>query len=199
MQIRTIIILIMLQCIISLNIGAAMVHRWVNRDGVTYFSDTAPADGATDPIEFEIKTHSPAPVNAETNYYSIANQWKRLREERAAKTALSLEKARIRTQQTAASAKTRSVPAAPEYAPRPPGNALAYGYNRIVGFVRQPTTVGDPRHHRSPHHVQAGHGHIAGASQSSNQRIISHAGGRRGAHLRMSFGDSGLSSSLNLR
>jgi len=136
MQIRPIIILIILQCIISLNAGAATGHRWVNRDGVTYFSDTAPADAATDAIKFEIKTHSPAPVNAETNYYSIANQWKRLREEHAAKTELILEKARIRTQQTAASATTRSVPAAPEYSPRPPGNALAYGYNRTVGFVR---------------------------------------------------------------
>jgi len=92
----------MLQCIISLNAGAATIHRWVNRDGMTSFSDTATADGATGAIKFEIKIHSPAPVNVETNYYSIANQWTRLREEHAAKTELSSGKARIRTQQTAA-------------------------------------------------------------------------------------------------
>lgn len=90
----------------------------------------------------------PAP-DPQADYYSIANQWKRMREEREAKTRLRLEKARIRASE---SAKAEPPPdyatyrAYPVYVP-------PYGYYHAYG--------------RGLHQVNTGGGHIDGIARRS--------------------------------
>jgi hypothetical protein len=91
-----------LLCSISILTPAATVHRWVDEHGVTHFSDAPPAGGASDVKILELSDDFPAAPDTRTNYYSIANQWERMRDERDQKTRVELEKARIRAEKGAA-------------------------------------------------------------------------------------------------
>ncbi|MEQ8230319.1 MAG: DUF4124 domain-containing protein [Gammaproteobacteria bacterium] len=80
----------------SLAVDAVTVHTWVDDDGVRHYADAPPAaEGTAVPAEqFEIET-APA-ADAAADYYSIANQWERLRAEREAQAARELERERMR-------------------------------------------------------------------------------------------------------
>ena len=75
--------------------GAGAVNKWVGADGVTHYSDEAPGADATDVTSFEVTVSYSEPVNVEDDYYSIANQWKRMQAERLAMAKIKLEKARV--------------------------------------------------------------------------------------------------------
>jgi hypothetical protein len=79
--------------------GAATIHRWIDADGVTHFSDSPPESKDIDVeiIEFG-DDYSPTPAPDE-DYYSITNQWRRLHEERVARQQLNIERARLRAEQ----------------------------------------------------------------------------------------------------
>jgi hypothetical protein len=79
--------------------GAATVHRWVDADGVTHFSDTPPPSTQTDVETIEIGDDYSSASEGNDDYYSITNQWRRLNEERQARQQLSLERARLRAEQ----------------------------------------------------------------------------------------------------
>ena len=72
---------------------AATIHTWVDEDGVRHFSDVAPDDN-NDSERFDIK-NVPA-ADPASDYYSIANQWARIRDERAAAAQRTLERERMR-------------------------------------------------------------------------------------------------------
>lgn len=69
---------------------AAVIHKWVDADGVTHYSDAPPAASATAVEQIELAA-PPArgPNYSQDAYYSIANQWRRMHRER-----IELEKAR---------------------------------------------------------------------------------------------------------
>tara|TARA_R110002096_G_scaffold312853_1_gene507141 strand:+ start:11276 stop:11791 length:516 start_codon:yes stop_codon:yes gene_type:complete len=92
----------MLLCSIGVSALAATVHRWVDEHGVTHFSDAPPAGTVSDVTTLELSDDFPDASDTRTNYYSIANQWERLRVEREQKTRIELEKARLRAEQAAA-------------------------------------------------------------------------------------------------
>jgi len=92
----------MLLCSIGLSAPAATVHRWVDEHGVTHFSDAPPAGTVSDVTTLELSDDFPDAADTRANYYSIANQWERMRVEREQKTRVELEKARIRAEQAAA-------------------------------------------------------------------------------------------------
>lgn len=94
--------IVVLLCSISLSALAATVHRWVDEHGVTHFSDAPPADSVSEVKTLELSDDYPAAVDTRTNYYSIANQWERMRVEREHKTRVDLEKERIRAEKAAA-------------------------------------------------------------------------------------------------
>ncbi len=69
---------------------ASVVHKWIDADGVTHYSDEPPAASVTDLEQIELPTPpARAPGEPEDAYYSIANQWQRMHRER-----IELEKAR---------------------------------------------------------------------------------------------------------
>ena len=73
------------------------VHTWMDGDGVRHFSDAPPTDTAADTAQFEIAEMS-ANAREGDDYYSISNQWKRIREERLARETLRVERARARAE-----------------------------------------------------------------------------------------------------
>ena len=137
-----------LLCSISISAPAATVHRWVDEHGVTHFSDAPPAGVANDVKTLELSEDFPTAPDTRTNYYSIANQWERMREERDENTRVELEKARIRAEKAAAVA--YSEPAAepqerryyPIYFPPAVNRGRAHG---------QPYNDVDDRSRRAPY------------------------------------------------
>ncbi len=74
---------------------AVTVHTWVDDDGVRHYADAPPGEPATASTPIELSGHDAAAA-AGDDYYSIVNQWSRLREERDAADALALECERLR-------------------------------------------------------------------------------------------------------
>jgi len=85
---------------------AAVVHKWVDADGVTHYSDTAPGSPTTQVSVIDLPEPNWAKTNVDDDYYSIRNQWQRIYKERLEKQKLELEKAR---QQAASEAATPQV------------------------------------------------------------------------------------------
>ncbi len=171
----------LLLCSIFNPAEATTIHSWVDDDGVTHFSDAPPVgeiDGAT---TVEIDDNYPPQRDAQAEYYSIANQWNRMREEREAKNKLSLEKARIQAEKSAALAYTQPPVAQTGYRDYFP----IYGFPGHRGNLRG-RRFQDDRHtnfRRGPHHVQPGHGRLSHRSQNRarNSRFRqSHRGARHG-------------------
>jgi hypothetical protein len=80
-----------------------VAYRWVDADGVTHFSDTPPAadnavSGSVESLNL-VQDHS-APVDPATDYYSIINQWKRMRAERIESEKLALQQEKLRLQRS---------------------------------------------------------------------------------------------------
>ncbi|MEM7469113.1 MAG: DUF4124 domain-containing protein [Pseudomonadota bacterium] len=76
---------------------AVTVHTWKDENGVTHFSDEpSPAGVASDTIEFSALDNKSQ--DATQNYYSIANQWERLKAERDATNQRRAEKAKLRAE-----------------------------------------------------------------------------------------------------
>lgn len=80
-------------------VAGGPVHKWVDDDGVTHYSDEPPQSAATTLIEL------PKPARADSaggsgepqdDYYSISNQWQRMHLERLERERLNLERERIR-------------------------------------------------------------------------------------------------------
>lgn len=72
------------------SIEAEVVHKWVDADGVTHYSDEPPPATVTGLEQIELPATPPraADENAD-RYYSISSQWQRMRRER-----IELERAR---------------------------------------------------------------------------------------------------------
>ena len=123
-------------CGVGAAAAAVTVHTWVDADGITHFSDQAPASDTVSEV-FDIATTEP--VDAAEDYYSISNQWARLRAERDASDARALERDRLRAEAAAAAAP----PPAPEVI-REGAIIGPYGFGGIGGF-------GHPRQPRGRH------------------------------------------------
>jgi Domain of unknown function (DUF4124) len=177
---------IVLLCSIPLYATATVIHRWVDDDGVTHFSDAPPTGGDADVATIELDDDFSTVADANADYYSIANQWKRMREERDAKDRLNLEKARIRVDESAAAVYTEPSPGDETYYGGYPLYGLPYGSG--YGHSRRPrATHRDERPKpadRRRYHVKAGAGHIAGGAgrpPKPSNPIIRPGGGHRPA------------------
>ena len=73
--------------------NATVVHKWVDADGVTHYSDEAPEAATTQVIEIDAPVPRATGTKVDNDYYSIANQWARLHKERIEVEKLRLEKA----------------------------------------------------------------------------------------------------------
>lgn len=79
---------------IFLPVSAAVVHKWVDEQGVTHYSDAAPETPATTVTKIDFGNRKAAKSSVNNNYYSIKNQWQRLHKERLEQEKLKLEKTR---------------------------------------------------------------------------------------------------------
>jgi len=83
---------------------AAEIHKWVDEHGVTHYSDTAPASPEISVTRLDIDSGDVsrgAPAAAPDHYYSIANQWQRMNEERLRRLQLELQRASIAAERRA--------------------------------------------------------------------------------------------------
>jgi len=93
---------------VTLNVYAASIHKWVDEHGVTHYSDQLPKNisetlsdnNAVEQIDV-LSTYRNTGKNfdKQDNYYSVTNQWARMREERLARKQLQLEKAKQKAAQ----------------------------------------------------------------------------------------------------
>ena len=71
-----------------------MIHKWVDQNGITHYSDEPPPDEQTATTQIDLPEPKPADENSQDNYYSIANQWARMHQER-------LDREKVRAQSNA--------------------------------------------------------------------------------------------------
>jgi len=76
--------------------GADVVHQWVDADGVTHFSDQLPATADVVVETSEFPNEYPQIADVSSDYYSIANQWQRMKQEREDEEKLKIERAKAR-------------------------------------------------------------------------------------------------------
>ncbi len=93
------LIVVMLYALMPLTTYAASVHKWVDENGVTHYSDQAPAQHVAQVDEIEI-SNVYSQSNAQDDYYSVSNQWARMHAERVARKKLQLEKAKLKQSQS---------------------------------------------------------------------------------------------------
>lgn len=82
-----------------LPVSAAVVHKWVDADGVTHYSDELPSAAQTAVTRIELPESPPVKGNSSSGEHSIANQWRRMLQERIEREKLALERARLKAQQ----------------------------------------------------------------------------------------------------
>jgi hypothetical protein len=145
-------------CALALLIGspwvavqAATVHKWVDDRGITHYSDAAPDAAETNVTQFEISTGTgnssrSAALDKSAHYYSIANQWQRMQQERLQRQQLELQKAALTATRT-------TDPGRADYddEARTTRYVVAYPgkFRRRHGYRKR-----HPRHHRSYTHTR---------------------------------------------
>lgn len=90
--IATVFSLIMVSLLLSAH--AAVVHKWIDADGVTHYSDEAPGPAVTDVSMIDVPAGNSDKTDAKNDYYSIKNQWQRVYKERLERQKLELERDR---------------------------------------------------------------------------------------------------------
>ena len=75
------------------SVHAGSVHKWVDEKGITHYSDHVPNNINNSAERIEIPSTYESTVDQD-DYYSILNQWTRMREERLERKKLQLEKAK---------------------------------------------------------------------------------------------------------
>ena len=75
---------------------AGVVHKWVDEQGVTHYSDEAPVDNTSEMTQIELPGNTQATAGVQGDYYSIARQWERMHRERLERKKLKLEQDRLK-------------------------------------------------------------------------------------------------------
>jgi len=75
-------------------VNANDVHKWVDENGVTHYSDEAPENIVNEVEQITLPATYSRAVGVQDDYYSIANQWMRVHEQRIALEKIKLEKAK---------------------------------------------------------------------------------------------------------
>ena len=110
LRIRSAVIFILLMLGVSGQAMAATVHKWVDADGVTHYSDQAPPEAAAEISQVslnETTTSGPKKQAVEDNYYSIANQWQRMQREGELRRQYELQRQKIRVEQQKVAERSR--------------------------------------------------------------------------------------------
>jgi len=90
------IIVTIVACGTALPAFAIGVHKWIDEEGVTHYSDEAPEATETTLIDLpDPATGQAGDDTGEADYYSISNQWERMNRERLEREKLALEREKI--------------------------------------------------------------------------------------------------------
>ena len=108
----------LLLCLVAIHFPVAgkTIHQWVDADGVTHFSDSPPSTAVDDVKTLELADNLSSADNPAADYYSITNQWQRLRDERDRNAELRLERQRLRAEERAAAVEPQPY-SQPQYLP----------------------------------------------------------------------------------
>ncbi len=87
-------------------VHAGSVHKWIDAQGVTHYSDQLPENNSKMAAQIEVTRVDVSSTyhhsSKQDDYYSVTNQWARMREERIARKQLQLEKAKLKAAQRSA-------------------------------------------------------------------------------------------------
>lgn len=89
---------------------AGTVHKWVDADGVTHYSDDPPQKASGQVTSIEIEAPGSRAASHDADYYSIANQWQRVHRERLEREKIALEKARVKAARESSQREVRAEP-----------------------------------------------------------------------------------------
>jgi len=95
-------------------VAQGLAYTWVDKDGITHFSDSPPATGTTasgDIVSMPLPQSYTAPDPAQ-DYYSISNQWRRMQEVKAEQDGLALQREQLRIEWYRAEQQAREAEAA---------------------------------------------------------------------------------------
>ena len=120
---------------------AITVHTWIDGGGVRHYSDAPPTTGVADREQIVITDIPSEGIEAKDDYYSIVNQWQRMREERRESDALRLEQARLKVEARAVANTQTNEP--------PP----AYHRGYPIGLYGSPYTRGRNLGFPDPHGI----------------------------------------------
>lgn len=102
------VLMLFLLSAMTINVQAGSVHKWVDAQGVTHYSDQLPKSLAStnyDAVKqidvLDSYSNSSRYSENQDDYYSISNQWARMKEERLERKQLQLEKAKLKERQKA--------------------------------------------------------------------------------------------------
>lgn len=118
----------------SSGIFALTVHTWLDAEGIRHYADAPPAAAVAESERIELADPLQGDEDAAADYYSISNQWARLRDERDASDARALERKKLLVEQRQLQSESRSPPQDAYrnggyrgYAPYYPGQYGGYG------------------------------------------------------------------------
>jgi hypothetical protein len=151
----------------SIYANAATIHKWVDEKGVTHYSDSAPGTTGTTVTQIEIDTRDVAAQATDRgagDYYSIANQWQRMNQERLQRQQFELQRAAqsIEAQATRPPAPEQYDSASERYAVVYPGQYFRHGHGRPGA---------KPRGHRANRHSAPGQ-HNRGQAAPTGIRMV---------------------------
>jgi len=90
--------IVLLLAVVTSTVNAASVHKWVDASGVTHYSDQAPENNSKSNVQVVVTKINVSDdyrtTSFHNDYYSVTNQWARMKEERIERKQLQLEKAK---------------------------------------------------------------------------------------------------------
>jgi len=133
-------------------VRAAVVHKWIDANGVTHYSDKAPPEVQTPVTRIDLPPSAKADSN--NDYHSITNQWARMHRERLERERIELEQARLRAEQ-------QPVKAEVVYVERPDTGTSFVGVYPVYRYLRHGHHYRPPYKHGYKHprrKQRVGHG-----------------------------------------
>lgn len=150
-------------------VTADVVHKWVDSQGITHYSDQPPDSSATPVSQIDLPEYY-AVVDVENDYFSISNQWRRLFEERIERDRLKLEMAKSKAAQQPPPPQIVTIDSpqvVQSYSPYP---WIYWPYHRYPHAahprkIEQPQTVGRNArlHKENPNDTQPDRGRLVGS------------------------------------
>ena len=91
----------LLLSVVTLPVYAGAVHKWVDEQGITHYSDQLPENISNSVKQIDVSNtyRNSDSSDYQKDYYSVTNQWARMREERLERKQLQLEKAKQKAAQ----------------------------------------------------------------------------------------------------